>query len=132
MGAVVNSKDPMLIMEYMEHGSLLEVLQNPTIELESDDIAHPAIEALFTIDEETGMTGAQALQPGQLTGDIMLNLDTEEETELTIGCAGGIDVTSTMTVPMVEATAGNGLEIRVRGLTGGHPVIRSAGSEYSG
>lgn len=88
--------------------------------LESDDIAHPAIEALFTIDEETGMTGAQALRPGQLTGDIMLNLDTEEDTELTIGCAGGVDVTATMTVPVVDADAGAGLEIRLRGLSGGH------------
>jgi dipeptidase D len=88
--------------------------------LESDEIAHPAIEALFTIDEETGMTGAQALRPGQLTGDILLNLDTEEDTELTIGCAGGVDVTATMTVPMVEDGAEHGLEIRLRGLTGGH------------
>src|SRR5690606_25403454 len=46
--------------------------------LESNDIPHPAIEALFTIDEETGMTGALGLQPGQLHGDILLNLDTEE------------------------------------------------------
>jgi dipeptidase D len=88
--------------------------------LESNDISHPAIEALFTIDEETGMTGAQALQPGQLTGEILLNLDTEEETELTIGCAGGVDVTATMTVPMIDAGPEHGLEIRLRGLSGGH------------
>jgi dipeptidase D len=88
--------------------------------LESSEIAHPEIEALFTIDEETGMTGAQALRPGQLKGDILLNLDTEEETELTIGCAGGVDVTATMTVPMVDEGPEHGLEIRLRGLSGGH------------
>ena len=61
--------------------------------LESSDIPHPALEVLFTIDEETGMTGALGLRPGQLTGDILLNLDTEEDDEIDIGCAGWIDVT---------------------------------------
>jgi dipeptidase D len=88
--------------------------------LASEDIPHPPIEGLFTIDEETGMTGASALRPGQLQGEILLNLDTEEETELTIGCAGGVDVTAMMTIPMVEAGSGSGVEIRLRGLTGGH------------
>ena len=60
--------------------------------LAADDIAHPAIEALFTVDEETGMTGAMGLQGGLLDGDILLNLDTEEDDEITIGCAGGVDV----------------------------------------
>jgi dipeptidase D len=63
--------------------------------LESKDIAHPAIDALFTIDEETGMTGALGLKGGILKGDILLNLDTEEDTEIAIGCAGGVDVTAT-------------------------------------
>ena len=63
--------------------------------LESTDIAHPAIEALFTIDEETGMTGAMELKGGILQGDILLNLDTEEDDEIGVGCAGGIDVTAT-------------------------------------
>jgi dipeptidase D len=61
--------------------------------LASDDIAHPAVEALFTVDEETGMTGAMGLKGGLLSGDILLNLDTEDDNEITIGCAGGVDVT---------------------------------------
>ena len=87
--------------------------------LASTDIVHPAIEALFTIDEETGMTGALSLKGGLLDGHIMLNLDTEEDTELTIGCAGGIDVTATGNYNTISAN-GKGLEIRVKGLTGGH------------
>ena len=63
--------------------------------LESTDITHPAIEALFTIDEETGMTGAMGLKGGLLSGGILLNLDTEEDDEIGVGCAGGIDVTAT-------------------------------------
>ena len=62
--------------------------------LESTDIPHPAIEALFTIDEETGMTGAQGLEAGYLTGEILLNLDTEDDDEIGVGCAGGVDVTA--------------------------------------
>ena len=61
--------------------------------LESNDIAHPKIEALFTIDEETGMTGALKLDENILKGDILLNLDTEEDDEIGIGCAGGVDIT---------------------------------------
>ena len=61
--------------------------------LESEDIKHPPLEALFTIDEETGMTGAMGLEGGVLQGEILLNLDTEEDDELDIGCAGGIDIT---------------------------------------
>jgi len=60
--------------------------------LTADSIDHPPIEALFTIDEETGMTGAQGLGPNFLEGSILLNLDTEEDTELTIGCAGGMPI----------------------------------------
>lgn len=65
--------------------------------LESKDIEHPALEALFTIDEETGMTGAMGLKPGLLKGDILLNLDTEEDNEIGIGCAGGVDITASRT-----------------------------------
>ena len=62
--------------------------------LASKDIAHPALEALFTIDEETGMTGAMGLEGNMLHGEILLNLDTEEDDEIDIGCAGGMDVTA--------------------------------------
>ena len=58
--------------------------------LESGDIPHPALEALFTIDEETGMTGALGLQGGFLSGDILLNLDTEDDDEISIGCAATV------------------------------------------
>jgi dipeptidase D len=87
--------------------------------LESSDIPHPALEALFTIDEETGMTGALGLKPGQLTGDILLNLDTEEDDEIDIGCAGGIDVTIIQTYE-VEPAKGQIVRFEVKGLQGGH------------
>ena len=88
--------------------------------LESIIIPHPALEALFTIDEETGMTGALALKGGLLDGSIMLNLDTEDDDELTIGCAGGVDITATGTYTS-EATKHNmAYKISVKGLTGGH------------
>jgi dipeptidase D len=89
--------------------------------LESTDIPHPAIEALFTIDEETGMTGALNLQGGILKGDILLNLDTEEDDEIGIGCAGGIDVTATAEYDEEETPEGSvGYTIKVKGLNGGH------------
>lgn len=89
--------------------------------LESTDIPHPAIEALFTIDEETGMTGAMGLQGGILEGEILLNLDTEEDDEIDIGCAGGVDVTATRTYNEEETPEGSvGYTITVKGLKGGH------------
>ena len=89
--------------------------------LESTDIPHPAIEALFTIDEETGMTGAMGLQDGMLEGEILLNLDTEEDDEIDIGCAGGVDVTATRTYYEEEIPEGSvGYTITVKGLKGGH------------
>ena len=88
--------------------------------LASTDIAHPAIEALFTIDEETGMTGALSLKGGLLSGTILLNLDTEADNELTIGCAGGIDVTATGTYDQTTPSGGSAFTLTVRGLTGGH------------
>ncbi len=87
--------------------------------LESSDIPHPALEALFTIDEETGMTGALNLKPGLLKGEILLNLDTEEDDEIDIGCAGGVDVTASQKYAL-EATQGEILSIYVKGLQGGH------------
>jgi dipeptidase D len=89
--------------------------------LESTDIPHPAIEALFTIDEETGMTGALNLQGGILQGQILLNLDTEEDDEIDIGCAGGIDVTATAEYDEEDTPEGSvGYSITVKGLQGGH------------
>lgn len=89
--------------------------------LAAEDIAHPPIEALFTIDEETGMTGALGLKGGLLTGTILLNLDTEDDNELTIGCAGGIDLTAKgmyreIKVPSDHKT----FKVMIKGLAGGH------------
>jgi dipeptidase D len=92
--------------------------------LESKDIAHPAIDALFTIDEETGMTGALGLKGGLLKGEILLNLDTEEDDEIGIGCAGGVDITATKTYTEEICPAGyKGFNITVKGLNGGHSGI---------
>ena len=89
--------------------------------LESTDIQHPAIEALFTIDEETGMTGAMGLKGGLLKGEILLNLDTEEDDEIGVGCAGGVDVTAIRTYKEEETPEfKTGFEIAVKGLQGGH------------
>ena len=92
--------------------------------LASKDIQHPPIEALFTIDEETGMTGAKELQPGMLTGQIMLNLDTEEDDELTIGCAGGVDILARHSYTPEPITGpSDTFRIKVSGLKGGHSGI---------
>jgi dipeptidase D len=88
--------------------------------LESKDIPHPALEALFTIDEETGMTGALALKGGLLDAQIMLNLDTEDDNELTIGCAGGVDVTATGKYNQEAPKNKSAFKVTVKGLTGGH------------
>ena len=89
--------------------------------LESKTIEHPAIEALFTIDEETGMTGAKGLEAGYLDGEILLNLDTEEDDEIGMGCAGGIDITAKRTYSE-ETISDNSSAyiISVSGLNGGH------------
>ncbi len=88
--------------------------------LASKDIPHPAIEALFTIDEETGMTGALSLKGGILSGRFMLNLDTEEDNELTIGCAGGIDVTAFGKYIPVAPQHDTAFRLVLKGLDGGH------------
>lgn len=89
--------------------------------LESTDIPHPAFDALFTIDEETGMTGALGLKGGILDGEILLNLDTEDDDELTIGCAGGVNVSANAAYEEedVEKEA-HFIEITINGLSGGH------------
>ncbi|WP_340199149.1 beta-Ala-His dipeptidase [Ascidiimonas sp. W6] len=89
--------------------------------LKSTNIPHPSIEALFTIDEETGMTGAKGLKGDILTGHILLNLDTEEDDEIDIGCAGGIDLTAERSYreePVPERSMA--YAITVKGLQGGH------------
>ena len=89
--------------------------------LASDTIVHPAIEALFTIDEETGMTGAKGLQPNLLKGKVLLNLDTENDSEIDIGCAGGIDITARRSyIPEACPKDMAGCRLIVTGLRGGH------------
>ncbi|MEB8329605.1 aminoacyl-histidine dipeptidase [Flavobacteriaceae bacterium KMM 6897] len=89
--------------------------------LESNIVVHPALEALFTIDEETGMTGAMGLKGGVLQGEILLNLDTEEDDEIDIGCAGGIDITAARKYKEVAVPKSNvAYKITVKGLQGGH------------
>ena len=89
--------------------------------LESDTIVHPPLEALFTIDEETGMTGAKGLKGGILKGSILLNLDTEDDDEIDIGCAGGIDVSASRSYNQFTAASNTrAFRISVKGLQGGH------------
>ncbi len=89
--------------------------------LSSNDIQHPALEALFTIDEETGMTGAKELDGSLLGGKILLNLDTEDDDEFSVGCAGGIDTNTKMSY-QTESIPNNYkvFSISVKGLKGGH------------
>jgi dipeptidase D len=89
--------------------------------LESKDIPHPAIEALFTIDEETGMTGAKKMDGSMFDGEILLNLDTEDDDELSIGCAGGIDTNTIYKYdPIALDNDKSFKKIAIRGLVGGH------------
>ncbi len=89
--------------------------------LESADIRHGNIEVLFTNDEETGMQGAFGLQPGWLKGDVLINLDSEDEGELFIGCAGGIDVSVSLPVETEIAPRNHtALQLTLSGLRGGH------------
>jgi dipeptidase D len=89
--------------------------------LEDKTLIHPSIEVLFTIDEETGMTGAFGLKPDILQGEILMNLDSETEGELYVGCAGGIDATITFdySVESVKSTFMT-YQISIKGLKGGH------------
>ncbi len=89
--------------------------------LESKGIKHPAIEALFTIDEETGMTGAFQLGEGLLNGKVMINLDSEDEDEIFVGCAGGVDAEMKFDyTPEKSNKSLKAYKINVAGLKGGH------------
>ncbi len=89
--------------------------------LQSKDLVHGPIEALFTIDEETGMTGAFGLKPNMLNADILMNLDSEDEGELYIGCAGGIDGNIELKYNKESTPAGTkAFKLWVKGLKGGH------------
>ena len=89
--------------------------------LASDDIGHGPVQCLFTVDEETGLTGAFALKEGFMEGDILINLDSEDEGELFIGCAGGAGTTATFPYTMTAAPEGYFFfRVAVKGLTGGH------------
>ncbi|MBU0764175.1 MAG: beta-Ala-His dipeptidase, partial [Bacteroidetes bacterium] len=89
--------------------------------LASDNIAHGPVECLFTVDEETGLTGAFEMEPGFFESKILLNLDSEDEGEIFIGCAGGIDTTATMKYKK-EAVPENhvAFHVKIYGLKGGH------------
>ncbi len=100
--------------------------------LESTDIPHPAIEGFFTIDEETGMTGAFELKAGFLEGEILLNLDTEDDDELTIGCAGGANVSGEAYYDEIEMNQNfETIHVTLKGLSGGHSgmdIIKGLGN----
>ncbi|MGN1375242.1 MAG: beta-Ala-His dipeptidase, partial [Prevotella sp.] len=89
--------------------------------MEAKDLKHGPIEALITADEETGMYGANGLPEGELSGTILLNLDTEEDDEMIIGSAGGVDITATLDYKEAESDADDiAVKITVKGLKGGH------------
>lgn len=89
--------------------------------MEAKDLKHGPIEALITADEETGMYGANGLPGGELEGEILLNLDTEQEGELIIGSAGGVDITATLDYQEAESDKTDAaLKITIKGLKGGH------------
>lgn len=89
--------------------------------LTSTDLQHPAIESLFTVDEETGLTGAFALETGLLKGEILINLDSEDDGEVFIGCAGGIGTRAEFELRKEAAPAGHfAFRVEVSGLKGGH------------
>lgn len=85
------------------------------------DMKHGRLQALFTVDEETGLTGANNLDGSLISGDILLNLDSEDDAQLFIGCAGGIDTTSTFRYTLQPAKAGyHYVRLNIKGLNGGH------------
>ena len=89
--------------------------------LAADDIEHGPIECLFTVDEETGLTGAFALKEGFMDGDILINLDSEDEGELFIGCAGGANTTAEFAYQTIDAPQDYFFfRVAIKGLSGGH------------
>ncbi|MBR7115331.1 MAG: aminoacyl-histidine dipeptidase [Alistipes sp.] len=92
--------------------------------MEDNEIEHGPIEGLFTATEETGMDGAFGLKGGLLQGDILLNLDSETEGELYVGCAGGMDANVTLPYEAVATPEGVALELSVKGCKGGHSGIQ--------
>ena len=89
--------------------------------LEDQNLKHGPLEALITKDEETGMYGAFGLKPGTVNGEILLNLDSEDEGELYIGCAGGMDVTASLEYKEVAPEEGDiAIRVNLKGLRGGH------------
>jgi dipeptidase D len=91
--------------------------------MESNDIAHGPLEFLFTIDEESGLTGAAAFPGGLLKSKYFLNLDNEEKGTLCIGCSGGVKTTARRKVGLRSASAGSAWRIKVSGLKGGHSGV---------
>jgi dipeptidase D len=90
----------------------------------SPHVVHPLLELLFTVDEEVGMSGALGLDPALLTGRILINLDSEDEGVLTVGCAGGIDTRIRLELPVQSPPTGHiALTVSVGGLVGGHSGI---------
>jgi dipeptidase D len=89
--------------------------------LESKDIEHGPIECLFTLDEETGLTGATSLKKGWLKGDILINMDSEEEGSFYIGCAGGVNTQANFKLKTEKSPRNySSFEVKVEGLKGGH------------
>ena len=92
--------------------------------MDEDDLAHGPLELLFTIDEETGMTGALGLADGMLEGKLLINMDSEEENVLTVGCAGGADTYLTLPLDKEAAPEGSAaLSITLKGMKGGHSGV---------
>lgn len=92
--------------------------------LEAKDIVHGPIEVLLTIDEETGMTGAFELKPGVLKGEILINMDSEDEGELYVGCAGGLNASSNVKYKEEKTPAGfAACKLSLKGLKGGHSGV---------
>lgn len=87
-------------------------------------LVHPPLELFFTVDEETGLTGASELKPGFLQGSVLLNIDSEDEGVLTVGCAGGIDTRCRIPIAQEDRPEGFvGIQLHAGGMTGGHSGV---------